>query len=90
MTEFNQADEKCYESNVIEIFELLTYWKNNVDAEYEPIFQKIKELFVTDLDLHVNITKKSHNIKCFKDNIKRISDICLDVSETINTNLFDS
>lgn len=58
-------------------------------TDYEIGFNTIKDLLIIDLELYLNIVKKSQNIERLCTNLKNLSDVYLDASDTLTKELLE-
>jgi len=69
-----------------EFKETLISWKQP-DCDYETIYDKILWFIVEDLELYLNIVKKSQNLERLCVNLIALGSICKEASHTIETEL---
>lgn len=58
-------------------------------TDYEVGFNTVKDLLIIDLELYLNIVKKSQNIERLCINLKNLSDVCLDASDRLTKELLE-
>lgn len=58
-------------------------------TDYEIGFNIVKDLLIVDLELYLNIVKKSQNIERLCDNLRNLSDVCLDASDRLTKDILE-